>query len=84
MMAMSSTNVFLLESSNTEGHKELLGMWMAENETVKFWLSALTELKNRGLQDILITCVDGLKSFSETINSVYPQTQIQQCIIGAK
>ncbi len=57
---------------NTEGQKELLGMWLAENEDAKFWLSVLTELKNRGLQDILIACVDGLKGFPDAINSVYP------------
>jgi putative transposase len=66
---------------NTEGQKELLGMWLAENEGAKFWLSVLTELKNRGLQDILIACVDGLKGFPDAINSVYPQTHIQLCII---
>lgn len=64
-----------------EGRKELLGMWLAENEDAKFWLSVLTKLKNRGLQDILIACVDGLKGFPDAINSVYPQTHIQQCII---
>ncbi|WP_336194035.1 IS256 family transposase [Providencia stuartii] len=74
-------SVFLALAINTEGHKELLGMWMAENERAKFWLSVLTELKNRGVQDILIACVDGLKGFPEAINSVYPQTQIQLCII---
>ncbi len=56
-------------------------MWLAENEGAKFWLGVLTELKNRGLQDILIACVDGLKGFPEAINSVYPQTHIQLCII---
>ncbi|MBN3253741.1 IS256 family transposase [Pectobacterium brasiliense] len=66
---------------NTEGQKELLGMWLAENEGAKFWLNVLTELKNRGLQDILIACVDGLKGFPDAINSVYPQTHIQLCII---
>ncbi|SUC44873.1 Transposase and inactivated derivatives [Providencia stuartii] len=74
-------SVFLALAINTEGHKELLGMWMAENEGAKFGLSVLTELKNRGVQDILIACVDGLKGFPEAINSVYPQTQIQLCII---
>ncbi|EEJ3798570.1 IS256 family transposase [Salmonella enterica subsp. enterica serovar Gaminara] len=74
-------SVFLALAINTEGHKELLGMWMAENEGAKFWLSVLTELKNRGVQDILIACVDGLKGFPDAINSVYPQTQIQLCII---
>ncbi|EFL4496325.1 IS256 family transposase [Escherichia fergusonii] len=73
--------VFLALGINTEGQKELLGMWLAENEGEKFWLSVLTELKNRGLQDILIACVDGLKGFPDAINSVYPQTHIQLCII---
>ncbi|AJK24017.1 IS256 family transposase [Yersinia pestis] len=73
--------VFLALGINTEGQKELLGMWLAENEGAKFWLNVLTELKNRGLQDILIACVDGLKGFPDAINSVYPQTHIQLCII---
>lgn len=73
--------VFLALGINTEGQKELLGMWIAENEGAKFWLNVLTELKNRGLQDILIACVDGLKGFPDAINSVYPQTHIQLCII---
>ncbi|WP_040155170.1 IS256 family transposase, partial [Yersinia ruckeri] len=73
--------VFLALGINTEGQKELLGMWLAENEGAKFWLGILTELKNRGLQDILIACVDGLKGFPDAINSVYPQTHIQLCII---
>ncbi|WP_145509125.1 IS256 family transposase [Yersinia alsatica] len=74
-------SVFLALGINLEGQKELLGMWMAENEGAKFWLNVLTELKNRGLQDIFIACVDGLKGFPEAINSVYPQTHIQLCII---
>jgi putative transposase len=69
--------MFLALGINTEGQRELLGMWLAEKEGVKFWLSVLTELKNRGLQDILIACVDGLKDFPDAINSVYPQTHIQ-------
>ncbi|AXF76177.1 IS256 family transposase [Erwinia tracheiphila] len=73
--------VFLAPGINTEGRKELPGMWLAENEGAKFWLNMLTELKNRGLQDILIACVDGLKGFPDAINSVYPQTHIQLCII---
>ncbi|ASG90631.1 IS256 family transposase [Salmonella enterica] len=73
--------VFLAPGINTEGQKELLGMWLAENEGAKFWLSVLTELKNRSLQDILIACVDGLKGFPDAINSVFPQTHIQLCII---
>ncbi|ADP11667.1 hypothetical protein EJP617_19860 [Erwinia sp. Ejp617] len=73
--------VFLALGINTEGQKELPGMWLAENEGAKFWLSVLTELKNRGNQDILIACVDGLKGFPDAINGVYPQTHIQLCII---
>ncbi|MBZ0344571.1 transposase, partial [Salmonella enterica subsp. enterica serovar Infantis] len=57
------------------------GMWLAENEGEKFWLSVLTELKTRGVQDILIACVDGLKGFPDAINSVFPQPHIQLCII---
>lgn len=73
--------VFLALGINIEGQKELLGMWLAENEGAKFWLSMLTELKNRGLQDILIACKDGLKGFPDAINSVYSQAHIQLCII---
>ncbi|KFR75543.1 transposase [Salmonella enterica subsp. enterica serovar Bareilly str. CFSAN000966] len=73
--------VFLALGINTEGQKELPGMWLAENEGATFWLSVLTELKNRGFQDILIACVDGLKGFPDAINSVFPQTHIQLCII---
>ncbi|EDH6247638.1 IS256 family transposase, partial [Salmonella enterica subsp. enterica serovar Enteritidis] len=73
--------VFLALGINTEGQKELLGIWLAENEGEKFWLSVLTELKTRGVQDILIACVDGLKGFPDAINSVFPQTHIQLCII---
>jgi len=64
-----------------EGHKELLGMWIAEHEGAKFWLSVLTELQNRGLQDILIACVDGLSGFPDAIQTVYPKAQIQLCIV---
>lgn len=73
--------VFLALGINTEGQIELLGMWLAENEGAKFCLSVLTELKNRALQYILIACVDGLKGLPDAINSVYPQTHIQLCII---
>jgi transposase-like protein len=66
---------------NLEGHKELLGLWLAETEGAKFWLSVLTELKTRGLQDILIACIDGLKGFPEAIEAEYPQTKIQLCIV---
>ena len=73
--------VYLALGVNVEGHKELLGMWISENEGAKFWLSVLTELQNRGVKDILIACVDGLKGFPDAINTVYPDTQIQLCIV---
>ena len=73
--------VYLALGINMDGDKELLGMWIAKNEGAKFWLSVITELKNRGLRDIFIACVDGLKGFPEAINSVYPQTQVQLCIV---
>lgn len=66
---------------NLQGHKELLGMWLSENEGAKFWLGVLTELQNRGIKDILIACVDGLKGFPDAISAVYPQAQIQLCIV---
>ncbi|WP_139129913.1 transposase, partial [Salmonella enterica] len=72
---------FLALGINTEGQKELLGMWLAEKEGEKFWLSVLTELKTRDVQEILIACVDGLKGFPDAINSVFPQPHIQLCII---
>ena len=73
--------VYLALGVNLEGHKELLGLWLSENEGAKFWLNVLTELQNRGLKDILIACIDGLKGFPEAINAVFPDTQIQLCIV---
>jgi transposase-like protein len=73
--------IYLALGVNIEGQKELLGMWMSETEGAKFWLSVLTELQNRGVNDILIACVDGLKGFPDAINAVYPKTQIQLCIV---
>jgi len=73
--------VYLALGVNLEGHKELLGLWISENEGAKFWLSVLTELQNRGVKDILIACVDGLKGFPDAINAVYPKTHIQLCIV---
>ena len=78
---VQSQAVYLALAINLEGHKELLGLWVGENEGSKFWLSVLTELKNRGVQDILIACVDGLKGFPEAIASLYPKTEIQLCIV---
>lgn len=73
--------VYLALGVNMEGHKELLGLWLSENEGSKFWLNVLTELQNRGVKDILIACVDGLKGFPDAISAVYPQTRIQLCIV---
>jgi len=73
--------IYLALGVNLDGHKELLGMWISENEGAKFWLSVLTELQNRGVKDILIACVDGLKGFPDAITSVYPETRIQLCIV---
>lgn len=66
---------------NLQGRKELLGMWITQNESSKFWLSVLTELHNRGVKDIFIACVDGLTGFPAAIEAVFPQTQIQLCIV---
>ena len=73
--------VYLALGVNLEGKKELLGMWISENEGAKFWLSVLTELKNRGVQDVLVACVDGLTGFPEAIATVFPKTQVQLCIV---
>lgn len=73
--------IYLALGVNMDGKKDLLGLWMSENEGAKFWLSVLTELKNRGVQDILIACVDGLKGFPEAIAAEYPETRIQLCIV---
>lgn len=73
--------LYLAVGVNIDGHKEILGFWMSINEGAKFWLSVVNELKNRGVQDILIACVDGLKGFPEAINTVFPLTQIQLCIV---
>lgn len=74
-------SIYLALGINLEGHKELLGLWISENEGAKFWLAVLTELNNRGMKDVLIACVDGLKGFPDAINTVYPEAQIQLCIV---
>ena len=73
--------VYLAIGINMDGFKEVLGMWTSENEVAKFWLQVVTELKNRGVKEIFIACVDGLKGFPEAIEAVYPNTQIQLCIV---
>ncbi len=73
--------IYLAIGINMEGHKEVLGLWIAQTEGAKFWLSVVTELKNRGVQDIFIACVDGLKGFPEAIETVYPHAIVQLCIV---
>ncbi len=73
--------VYLALGITLDGHKELLGLWIGESEGAKFWLGVLTELQNRGVKDVLIACVDGLKGFPEAIETVYPKTQVQLCIV---
>ncbi|EPJ4530214.1 IS256 family transposase (plasmid) [Pseudomonas aeruginosa] len=74
-------SLYLALGVNLEGHKELLGLWIAETEGAKFWLSVLTELQNRGVKDIFIACVDGLSGFPDAIAAAYPKTRTQLCIV---
>ena len=78
---VSNRSVYLALGVTMEGQKDLLGIWIAQSEGAKFWLGVITELKNRGIQDIFIVCVDGLKGFPEAIESVFPDTQVQLCIV---
>ena len=73
--------VYLAIGVAMTGEKEVLGLWLANNEGAKFWLQVVTELRNRGVQDILIACVDGLKGFPEAIEAVFPKTTVQLCIV---
>jgi putative transposase len=73
--------IYLALGINLAGQKELLGLWLSENEDAKFWLSVLTELQQRGLKDIFIAAVDGLTGFPDAINTVYMKTKIQLCIV---
>lgn len=74
-------SIYLALGVNLEGQKELLGLWISENEGAKLWLQVLTELKNRGVEQPLIMCIGGLKGFPDAINTVFPQTRVQLCII---
>ena len=73
--------VHLILGINTLGRKEVLGLWMTQNEGAKFWLQVLTDLKNRGVRDIFIACVDGLTGFPEAIEAAFPKTEVQLCIV---
>lgn len=78
---VQNRTVYVALGVNMAGVKEVLGLWIAGAEGAKFWLHVVTELRNRGVEDILIACVDGLKGFPEAIGAVYPATIVQLCIV---
>jgi putative transposase len=78
---VSQHTMYVALGVNLQGRKELLGLWLGENEGAKFWLSCLTDLKSRGVSDIFIACVDGLTGFPEAIRAAFPQTKVQLCIV---
>ena len=73
--------VYVALGINLEGKKDVLGLWTSANEGAKFWMTVLTELRNRGVRDIYLVCVDGLKGFPDAIESIYPKAQVQLCIV---
>jgi transposase-like protein len=77
----SIKSVYVALGVNFEGKKEVLGLWIAQSEGAKFWMGVLTEIKNRGVHDILIACMDGLSGFPEAVRAVFPQTRVQLCIV---
>ena len=79
--AVRAKAVYLALGISMQGEKEILGLWIAQTEGAKFWLQVVTELKNRGVQDIFIACVDGLKGFPDAIEAVYPKTAVQLCLV---
>jgi len=78
---VSQHTVYVALGVNLEGKKELLGLWLAETEGAKFWLTCLTDLQNRGLRDIFVACIDGLSGFAEAIHTAYPKTSVQLCLV---
>jgi putative transposase len=78
---VSKHTIYVAIGVDLEGHKELLGLWLAQTEGAKFWLGCLTDLKSRGLRDIFVACIDGLSGFAEAIHAAYPQTNVQLCIV---
>ncbi len=76
--------VYVAIGIDLDGRKDVLGLWISSNEGSKFWLQVLTDLKNRGVKDVFIARVDGLKGFPEAIESVFPQAQVQLCIVHLK
>ncbi len=75
--------IYVALGVNLQGHKELLGLWISENEGAKFWLNVLTDLHNRGLRQVCVFCVDGLTGFLDAIHSVFPKAMVQQCLVHA-
>ena len=78
---VGNKSAYLAMGVDLEGHKQILGLWLEANEGAKFWLKVITELKNRGIEDIFIACCDGLKGFPEAIEAVFPKTVVQTCIV---
>jgi putative transposase len=78
---VSEHTMYVAVGVNLQGKKELLGLWLSETEGAKFWLACLTDLKNRGLADIFVACVDGLSGFPEAIRAAYPETKVQLCVV---
>ncbi|MDZ4784108.1 MAG: IS256 family transposase [Planctomycetia bacterium] len=78
---VAQRTVYVALGVNLDGHKELLGLWLGQNEGAKFWLNCLTDLSNRGLADIFVTCVDGLTGFPEAIRAAYPRAKVQLCLV---
>ena len=72
---------YIVLGINQDGIKEILGIWVGENEGSKFWLSVLSEIRSRGVKDVLITCIDGLKGFKEAIKTIFPDAEVQECIV---
>lgn len=78
---ISSKVAYIALGVNLYGHKEIIGIWISETEGAKFWMHVLNELKNRGVDDILIACVDGLKGFPDAIKAIFPRTEVQVCVV---
>lgn len=76
-----SKAIYVAMGVNLDGNKEILGLWISENEGAKFWAMIMTELQNRGLEDVFIACVDGLTGFKDAIESIFPRTEVQLCIV---
>src|SRR5580658_7374563 len=78
---VAQRTVYVALGVNLQGRKELLGLWLGENEGAKFWLACLTDLKNRGLRDVFVACIDGLAGFAEAVHAAYPDAKVQLCIV---